>query len=332
MLLPLALLSALYFKTSDGNIYHTIDEIPPGMCILNNNGEELVYEVPDTEINDCIEKTLQPGCYRAELRGGIGLQNEHCRSIAEQDFTPIVSAIFSINEPTTVFVLRGGDGKPGGVNVVNNKYTGAFGGGASGVDSILVVGDRVWRASGGVGKTCTTSIKTEANRIAETTTVAVGNGIGGNSALSGTVSQKRGYMHSSTYNSFYGIGGGGGASPNGAGGTDWQYHSAFINADVEYVNPGTNGTNCPNGTGECGGNGGDIYVCKHRSCTSYVEAKGGEGGETIEYKCGGQAAKSYGGGGGGGAYVSAYTTANGGDGGSGSTNTSDVSFVRIYKI
>ena len=75
MLLPLALLSALYFKTSDGNIYHTIDKIPDGMCVLNNNGEELVYEA--TNFNTCNEITLQPGCYRAELRGGISLQNEH---------------------------------------------------------------------------------------------------------------------------------------------------------------------------------------------------------------------------------------------------------------
>ena len=81
MLLPLALLSALYFKTSDGNIYHTIDEIPPGMCLLNNNGEELVFNAENC--NTCYEIELQPGCYRAELRGGIGLQNEYCISIAE---------------------------------------------------------------------------------------------------------------------------------------------------------------------------------------------------------------------------------------------------------
>jgi len=323
MLLPLALLSALYFKTSDGNIYHTIDKIPDGMCILNNNGEELVYEA--TNFNTCNEIVLQPGCYRAELRGGIGLQNEHCLDIVEYDLTRTESAIFSINEPTTVYVFRGGDGNPGGVNVINNNITGAFGGGASGVDSMLVVGDRVWRASGGVGKTCAKGNKTvQINQATIATTVSVGNGIGGGSILIQPTLQKRVYyVYQQT---IYGIGGGG-ASPNGAGGTDWQYHYDFINGD-EYVNAGTNGTD------ERGGNGGDIYVCNNTSCTSMVAATGGIGGETIKYECGGQTAKSYGGGGGGGAYNGNYYAngLNGGDGGSGSTGHSDVSFVRIYKI
>ena len=319
MLLPLALLSALYFKTSDGNIYHTIDKIPDGMCILNNAGTELVYEA--TNFNTCNEITLQPGCYRAELRGGIGLQNEYCLDIVEQDFTPTISAIFSISEPTTVYVFRGGDGNPGGVNVVNNG-TGSFGGGASGVDSILVVGDRVWRASGGVGKMCSTSIsiKKQFNQAGAYTTIADGNGVGGNSELVQLVSQKRTYVSREPY--IYGIGGGGGASPNGAGGTDWQYHHDFINTD-EYVNAGTNGTD------ERGGNGGDIYVCYNPSCTSRVSATGGVGGETIKYECGGQTAKTYGG---GGAYHISNGVADGGDGGSGSTDHSDTSFIRIYRI
>jgi hypothetical protein len=330
MLLPLALLSALYFKTSDGNIYHTIDKIPDGMCILNNNGEELVYEAKN--FNTCNEIELQPGCYRAELRGGIGLQNEYCLSIAEQDFTPTISAIFSINEPTTVHVFRGGDGMPGGVNVVNNKYTGSFGGGASGVDSILVVGDRVWRASGGVGKTCARTIKSIINAPVSVSDTNIGNGIGGGSNLNQPTLQKLVYYVYEFRSILYGTGGGGGASPNGAGGTDWYRRNNFINADVEYVNPGTNGSNCPNGTGECGGKGGDIYVCKDISCTSMVAATGGVGGETKKYECGGQTAKSYGGGGGGGAHSSPYGTANGGNGGSSSTGSSDTSFVRIYKI
>jgi len=321
MLLPLALLSALYFKTSDGNIYHTIDKIPDGMCVLNNTGTELVYEA--TNFNTCNEIVLEPGCYRAELRGGIGLQNEYCLSIAEQDLTPTISAIFSINEPTTVYVFRGGDGNAGGVNVVNNAYTGAFGGGASGVDSILVVGDRVWRASGGVGKTCAKGKKTQINTT-KTLPFASGNGIGGGSILNQYITQKRGY-HVYRETSIAGIGGGGGASSNGAGGTDWQVRSNFINGD-EYVNAGTNGTD------ERAGNGGDIYACNNPACTSMVSATGGIGGATVTYECGGQTAKTYGGGGGGGAYVTGYATTNGGNGGSGSTDHSDTSFVRIYKI
>lgn len=324
MLLPLALLSALYFETSDGNIYHTIDKIPDGMCILNNNGEELVYEA--TNFNTCNEIVLQPGCYRAELRGGIGLQNEYCLDIVEYDLTRTESAIFSINEPTTVYVFRGGDGNPGGVNVVNNTYTGAFGGGASGVDSILVVGDRVWRASGGVGKTCAKGNKTiSINQATVSSTVPVGNGIGGGSILNQPPIQKRVYyVYKQT---IYGTGGGGGASPNGAGGTDWQYHHDFINTD-EYVNAGANGT------GERAGNGGDVYACNNTSCTSMMAATGGIGGATVTYECGGKTAKTYGGGGGGGAYAGNYYTKglNGGDGGSGSSGSSDTSFVRIYKI
>jgi hypothetical protein len=178
-----------------------------------------------------------------------------------------------------------------------------------------------------VGKTCAQGKKTiQINHASAVTNVAGGNGIGGGSILNQPTLQKRAYLLYTYSSAIYGIGGGGGASPNGAGGTNWQYHSAFINAD-EYVNDG------PNGTGECGGNGGDIYVCKNISCTSFVEAKGGKGGETKEYKCGGQTAKSYGGGGGGGAYNSPYSTAaNGGNGGSGSTGHSDTSFVRIYRI
>lgn len=323
MLLPLALLSALYFKTSDGNIYHTIDKIPDGMCILNNNGEELVYEA--TNFNTCNEIVLQPGCYRAELRGGIGLQNEYCLDIVEYDLTRTESAIFSINEPTTVYVFRGGDGNPGGVNVVDYRFTGAFGGGASGVDSILVVGDRVWRASGGVGKTCVKGNKRiHINQVTSVAIEPVGNGIGGGSILNQPPIQRRSYyVYKQT---IYGIGGGG-ASPNGAGGTNWQYHHDFINTD-EYVNAGTNGT------GERAGNGGDIYVCNNTSCTSMVAATGGIGGATVTYECGGQTAKTYGGGGGGGAYAGTYYTnsLNGGDGGSGSSGSSDTSFVRIYKI
>ncbi|MBE6461011.1 MAG: hypothetical protein E7007_03875 [Alphaproteobacteria bacterium] len=319
MLLPLALLSALYFKTSDGNIYHTIDKIPDGMCILNNNGTELVYEA--TNFNTCNEIVLQPGCYRAELRGGIGLQNERCLDVVAQDIIETVSAIFNINEPTTVYVFRGGDGNAGGVNVVNNK-TGAFGGGASGVDSMLVVGDRVWRASGGAGASCVMPMYSYVNM--DTGGYAGGIGIGGDFD-DVSLNQWRIYQHQNNYR-IYATAGGGGASPNGAGGTDWKYHHDFINGD-EYVNAGTNGTD------ERGGNGGDIYVCKDFSCTTMVAATGGIGGATVTYECGGQTAKTYGGGGGGGAYSGDYSTAvNGGNGGSGSSGTSDVSFVRIYKI
>ncbi len=82
--------------------------------------------------------------------------------------------------------------------------------------------------------------------------------------------------------------------------------------------------------------GGDIVTCKSVSdgCAELVTANGGTGGVSVFYSCGGQTAVSYGGGGGG-SYSVNYPSVgalDGGDGGSGSTGTSDVSFLRIYKM
>ncbi len=326
MFIPaLILANALYITGPGGNIYMAADEVPQGACVMSGS-EELVYE--ENDINVCNSITLEPGCYRAELRGGVGLKNDECVDFVDLSETSVVSALFSVFEPTEVHVFRGGDGNPGSVKKTGTKH-GTFGGGASGVDSLLVVGERVWRAEGGPGNTCTISYNNSAvNRLYSATAVAIGNGFGGKSGLSGA----NGYRGFRIYKTdTYGVGGGGGGSPSDKGGTSWQYNNASSYPDFTVsIDPGTDGTP------ESGGDGGNATSCKTYKCTEYASVIGGKGGESVSFSCGGQTAISYGGGGGGGAINGAGTSTtlvvNGGDGGSGSTGTSETSFVRIYKM
>ena len=325
MFIPTVLLaSALYITGPSGNVYMAANDVPEGSCVMSGN-EELVYET--TNVNVCNTITLEPGCYRAELRGGVGLKNDECVDFVALSETSIMSALFSLSEPTTVYAFRGGDGKAGGVNKSGTKH-GTFGGGASGVDSLLVVGDRVWRAEGGAGNTCTISYNNSAiNRLYSATAVTIGNGFGGKSGLSGSTNGYRGFRVYKT--DTYGVGGGGGGAPSDTGGTKWQYNTVSSYSGV-VVDAGGNGSDVS------GGDGGDITSCKTYNCTDFVSATGGKGGANVSYTCGGQVATSYGGGGGGaatfGSGASTNYTTNGGDGGSGSTGSSDISFLRIYKM
>ena len=325
MLVPLILLQTLFFKTTTGDIYQAIDNVPAGQCVLTGS-EELVFEA--TNFNTCNEIVLQPGCYRAELRGGVGTMNEYCLEAVEQNIINTMSALFSISEPTTIYALRGGDGNAGGVNLNSSgNYTGAFGGGASGVDSILVVNDKVWRANGGAGKTCAISAK----KIVNTTVAgyALGNGLGGNAIDITTNSQKRAfYYYVNETSAIYSVGGGGGGAPNRIASKRWYNKSPLFNEEI-VIDAGTDGTP------EVGGNGGDIKTCTTFDCAEFAVANGGRGGATVEFNCGGQVAYSYGGGGGGASIQTSSVSTkvrNGGDGGSGSTGTSNVSFLRIYKM
>lgn len=324
MFLSAAILaSALYITGPGGNIYMAADDVPQGSCVMSGT-EELVYEA--NNINVCNSVVLEPGCYRAELRGGVGLKNDECVDFVALSETSIVSALFSLSEPTTIYAFRGGDGNPGTVNKHTNKH-GTFGGGASGVDSLLVVGERVWRAEGGAGNTCTISYNNSAlNRLYTATAVTIGNGFGGKSGLSGSVN---GYRAFRVYkNDTFGVGGGGGGAPDDKGGTSWQYNYVSSYSGVS-VGAGENGS------ADGGGNGGDSTSCKTYKCTELLSATGGVGGKNVTWNCGGQVATSYGGGGGGATIYGASSTsyyANGGNGGSGSTGTSDTSFIRIYKM
>ena len=325
MLFPTVVLAgALYITGPGGNVYMAANEVPEGACVMSGT-EQLVYEA--TNINTCNTIVLEPGCYRAELRGGVGLKNDECADFVDLSETSIMSALFSLSEPTTVYVFRGGDGRPGSVNKTSNKH-GTFGGGASGVDSLLVVGERVWRAEGGAGNTCTISNNNSAlNRLYSATAVAIGNGFGGKSGLSGSVNGYRGFRVYKT--DTFGVGGGGGGAPSDLGGTAWQYNNTSSYPDVSVV-AGVKGTDLG------GGDGGNVTSCKTYKCTDYVSASGGTGGVNVSFSCGGQTAVSYGGGGGGGAVNGSGTSTtyyvNGGNGGSGSTGTSETSFVRIYKM
>lgn len=322
MLVPLMLLQTLFFKTTAGDVYQAIDNVPAGQCVLTGS-EELVFEA--TNFNTCNEIVLQPGCYRAELRGGVGTMNEYCLEAVEQNIINTMSALFSISEPTTIYALRGGDGNAGGVNLsTSGNYTGAFGGGASGVDSILVVDDKIWRANGGTGKTCAISAK----KIVNTTVAgyALGNGQGGNAINITTDSKKRAFYYYVRDSSvIYSVGGGGGGAPNRIASKGWYRQSPLFNEEI-VIDAGTDGTP------EVGGNGGDIKTCTTLDCAEFAVANGGYGGATVEFNCGGQVAYSYGGGGGGGAALTNLNAINGGDGGSGSTGTSNISFLRIYKM
>ena len=324
MLIPTLLLTqALYIAGPSGDIYVAANEVPEGACVMSGV-EELVAEI--TNFNTCNQIVLSPGCYRAELRGGVGTANANCLDFVSPAESSVASALFSLSEDTTVYALRGGDGNPGGVNKSSSRY-GTFGGGASGVDTILVVGDRVWRAEGGVGNTCTISSNNSVvNRLYSATAVAVGNGFGGRSGL-GT--NQNGYRAFRVYKTdTFGVGGGGGGAPNDVGGSKWQYNNTSSYSQVS-IGAGENGSD------NSGGNGGDVTSCKTTACSDVVSVSGGTGGANVSYSCGGTTAISYGGGGGGGAVLAEGSTlyyANGGNGGSGSTGDSNTSFLRIYKM
>lgn len=322
MLVPLILLQTLFFKTTTGDIYQAIDNVPAGQCVLTGS-EELVFEA--TNFNTCNEIVLQPGCYRAELRGGVGTMNEYCLEAVDLDSVKTISALFSISEATTVYALRGGDGNAGGVNLYpSGNYTGAFGGGASGVDSILVVNDKVWRANGGVGNICAITSKNTATGI---TNIDYGAGGGGNN-FTQTQTSRAVFYGASSSSAIYVNGGGGGGAPNIPANKEIGINSGS-HSDIVERNIGQDGST------DSGGDGGNVTSCTTFDCSELVTATGGKGGKNISYNCGGETVTAYGGGGGGGA-IRSYTTYNikidGGDGGSGSTGTSNVSFLRIYKM
>lgn len=324
MFLPIVILAqALYITGPGGDVYMAANEVPEGSCVMSG-AEELVYEV--NNFNTCNEIVLEPGCYRAELRGGVGLANADCVDYMAQSETFIVSALFSLSETVTAYALRGGDGNAGSVNKSGSRY-GTFGGGASGVDSILVVDGRTWRAEGGEGNTCTISENNSVlNRLYSRTATAIGNGFGGKADLDGSENGYCAYGKNNT--EVFGVGGGGGGAPDGLGGTKWQYKNSFPDTNMS-IGLGADGS----ATG--GGNGGDVVSCKTYKCTELLSATGGQGGATVQFLCGGAIAVSYGGGGGGGSVYGTGSSgfkANGGNGGSGSTGTSSTSFVRIYKM
>ena len=322
-----ALLATLHIMTHNGAIYDVVEDIPAGSCIIGGT-ETLVYEA--STFNTCQEIRLKPGCYRVEMMGGLGGKNEECKDWAEQMITSPLSGMFTLDTETTVYAFRGGDGMPGTVNK-SGSYYGTFGGGASGADSIVVVGDRVFRARGANGQSCRGMFGWGLCINSESSSLYQGMGRGAGFVESGGISNNQRFCVNTEligYTAFRirQVGGGGGGAPSGTGGTRWQYN-----------------TNCPadtvidagaDATTAGGGNGGDITNAYYNpDDTTPKSATGGRGGANVTWQCGGQTIVSYGGGGGG-ACVNgvAVQTADGGDGGSGSTGTSNTSYLRIYKM
>lgn len=312
---------AIHIKNSAGEIYH-VALIPIDGGIYDAS-ETLVYE--ENSINTCTELNLDAGIYRIELKGGRGGKPASCQSgIGTQQFeSEIVSSIVKLNQATKVSIFRGGDGND---SKRSNSHQ-ISGGGASGVDSLFVVNDRVIRAPGGGGTKCITGTVSGLN--------------GGGYALFDVCYGAGGGIYSDkTMNNGAGIkyqargfcGAGGGGSNDTGGGTGGAASSSY-----SFLEKGDNAT------ADSGGDGGNVTNKAGTSLTSNI-GYGGKGGVNVTYSCSGHVATSYGGGGGGGMCFfhqsSCESTGlwcdtdcvNGGDGASGSKGTSDTSFVKIYKI
>lgn len=308
---------SLHIMDHTGAVYHVAVRAQDEQ--LATGTETLVYE--QSAINTCETVTLDAGLYRAELRGGSGGLPSKCDG-APATLGYINTSIFKLDASTTISVFRGGDGSNSGT-VNQHQVTG---GGASGVDSVIVLPTRTIRAIGGTGNACWGWSNLQAFSWGSVS--ALGRDVGGGGGVSDMANGLAGHI-----NIGYVAGGGGGA-PNGTGGAAT-----------------TNTTAGSNATSAGGGNGGDATNPNGDSKTSNV-GYGGRGGANVTWTCGGQTITSYGGGGGGGmcamysagecaAYggtpggsgVACYADcADGGDGGSGSTGTSTDSYVKIYRI
>lgn len=309
----------LHVQNTDGKIYHAI-VIPQGGEFLDAS-EKLVYSADS--INTCQPVTLEAGMYRVELRGGAGGKQSRCDyGLGRTNITAnVVSQIFKLPTQTTVYAFRGGDGNDS-PKVTSHQIPG---GGASGVDSMLVIGDRAIVGIGAPGSQCFD--------IGESAYPGGGLviGLACQSTPSGTYSVQDIKISNSNISTVHGCAGGGGGAPNGVGGA---------------AGSGTNfkTTAGKNATSDGGGNGGDAENLLGDSKTKNI-AYGGAGGKNVYWQCVGHTATSYGGGGGGASCILRQSStceavgswcysdcADGGDGASGSTGKSDTSYVKIYKI
>ena len=309
----------LHVQNTDGKIYHAI-VIPQGGEFLDAS-EKLVYSADS--INTCQPVTLDAGIYRVELRGGAGGKQSRCDyGLGKTNITAnVVSQIFKLPTQTTVYAFRGGDGNDS-PKVMGQQIPG---GGASGVDSMLVIGDRAIVGIGAPGSQCF-DISISAYPAGGAVI-----GLGCQSTPSGTYSVQDIKIGNSYADMSYGCAGGGGGAPNGVGGAAGSGTKFKRTAGK---NATTNG----------GGGGGDIENLTGDSKTKNI-AYGGAGGKNVYWQCVGHTATSYGGGGGGASCARRNPSiceawgswcysdcADGGDGASGSTGKSDTSYVKIYKI
>ena len=310
----------LHVQNTDGKIYHAI-VIPDGGEFLDAS-EKLVYSADS--INTCQPVTLDAGMYRVELRGGAGGKQSRC-NVGLGTINPIantVSQVFKLPTQTTVYAFRGGDGNDSDV-VTNHQIPG---GGASGVDSMLIIDDHAIVGIGAPSSQCFNS------SISAYLSGGAAISFRCQSTPSGTYAIENIEIGQAIGTTYYGCGGGGGGAPNGIGSTSVSYINVKITA-------GTNATS------DGGGNGGDAENLTGDSQTKNLGI-GGAGGKNVYWQCAGHTAVSYGGGGGGAtcmlydqnSCVPPSTSwcysdcADGGNGASGSTGNSDTSYVKIYKI
>lgn len=139
---------SLHVMDDNGDVYHIAIKAQNAEMAFGT--ESLIYE--EQTINTCQTLTLDAGIYRVELRGGAGGVSSRCSlpdsNVSQQ--SNINTSVFKLDEETEVYVLRGGDGNNSGA-CDNHQFVG---GGASGVDSILVLPTCTIRSTGGVGQSC----------------------------------------------------------------------------------------------------------------------------------------------------------------------------------
>ena len=139
---------AIHIQKESGEIYY-VSLVPVDGDIVDMS-ETLVYE--ENTINTCQSVNLSAGFYRVEMRGGAGGKPYACDAGTGKKniIGDIVSSVFKLNNDTVVYSLRGGDGVSG-APITQHQIPG---GPSSGVDSMLVLGNRTIRAIGGSGSRC----------------------------------------------------------------------------------------------------------------------------------------------------------------------------------
>lgn len=308
-------LHALHFMDSSGNVYHaqamgsdcpSRTRISDGVNVYNIGGYELIYDVSD--INKCVEVSLDSGCYRLEIRGGKGGDGGGNSGSGMQALAQEYE--FKLSGTSTAYLFRGGDGADGDIIISSEVYSGG-GGGASGLDSVVILNGDEYSSTGGAGG------RGASARDYNGKVQNCGGGGGGN-AVDGDINGMNAAGYYAINNNFYMCGAGGGGAPTGIGGDKY----IDIVSDKSY-----SGEAGESADANAGGTGGKSY--------RIVASKdGGAGGQSNIFSCGGRAMYSYGGGGGGAIQTKAVSqiNLNGGNGGAGTTGISSTSYIRIYKF
>lgn len=308
---------ALGIKDASGAVYYapmSVGSCPDSLKVQKDGltytiGQSTLYHEV-TSVNSCEEIELRPGCYTVELmgaRGGDGGGNLDSGQLAT-----LQTYSFTIDVTTVAYAFRGGDGNSGTVNSSSSGVFAAGGGGASGGPSLFQIGTDFVLSNGGDGGLGAGGYNSSAEEQ------ECGSG-GGGSATQGADGLTA-MGGDSWWADGLGCGAGGGGAIGGATGE-------AASGTLYRGNAGTAATESG------GGNGGNSSIGGLFGSSS---GTGGIGGANTSWVCGTQTIYSYGGGGGGavstGGLFGVGVGVNGGDGGSGVLDTSDTSYVRIYRF